>query len=83
MRPGGFVGGVIGDKTSAEGEFDRRRSGQVRLDGVAVSGDLGAASTSVQLRLDSRQKMVKSVDLAVLRGLSNSPSALVLRPMRT
>ena len=68
MKHGGVVGGVIEDNTSTEGEFDRRSSGQVRLDGMAVSGNLGgAASTFVQLRLDNRQKMVKLVIWKVVR----------------
>ena len=53
MKLGGVVGGVIADNTRAEGELDRRRGGEVRLDGMVVSGDLGAASTFVQSRLNN------------------------------
>ena len=61
MKFGGVVGGVIGDNMSPEGKLESLRSGQVRLDGMAVSCDLGAASAFIQLRLYNRQKMVKLV----------------------
>ena len=67
MKLGGVVRGVVGDNTSADGELDRLLSGEVRLDGLAVSCDLGAASAFIQLRLDNRQKMVKLVIRNIVR----------------
>ena len=67
LKLGGVVGGVVGGNASAEGGLDRWRSGEVRLDGMAVSGDLGAASASVRLRLDNRQRMVELAICNVVR----------------
>ena len=67
LRLGGVVGGVVGGNTGTEGELDRWRSGEVRLDGMAASGDLGAASAFIPLRLDNRQKMVKLVIRNIIR----------------
>ena len=67
LKLGGVVGGVVGGNASAEGGLDRWRSGEVRLDGMAVSGDLGAASASVRLRQDNRQRMVELAIRNVVR----------------